>query len=127
MDALSPSNPAPPGQVISDRFSGGNIAPPAALKAAAPVETAQAVPPSGQAQQAAIKEQINKAVQDINKTIQAASQNLEFSVDQDAHQVIVKVIDQQTREVLRQIPTEEVLEIAKSLDKLQGLLIKQTA
>lgn len=73
------------------------------------------------------REQVNQAVEAINKTIQAASQNLEFSVDKDTSNVVVKVIDQQTKQVLRQIPTEEALEIAKSLDKLQGLLIKQTA
>ena len=73
------------------------------------------------------KEQVDKAVDAINKTIQAASQNLEFSVDGDTSNVVVKVVDQQTKQVLRQIPTEEALEIAKSLDKLQGLLIKQTA
>lgn len=73
------------------------------------------------------REQVNQAVEAINKTIQSASQNLEFSVDGDTSGVVVKVVDQQTKQVLRQIPTEEALEIAKSLDKLQGLLIKQTA
>ena len=72
-------------------------------------------------------EDVAKAGEAINKTIQAASQNLEFSVDKDTHTVVVKIIDQQTKQVLRQIPTEEAMDIAKSLDKLQGLLIKQTA
>ncbi|MBI3711431.1 MAG: flagellar protein FlaG [Burkholderiales bacterium] len=71
--------------------------------------------------------EVSKAVSDINKAIQALSQNLEFSVDKDANKVVVKVIDQQTKQVLRQIPTVEALEIAKSLDKLQGLLIRQQA
>ncbi len=71
--------------------------------------------------------EVKKAVSDINKTIQAMSQNLEFSVDTDTDEVIVKVIDQQTRQVLRQIPSVEAIEIAKSLDKLQGLLIRQQA
>lgn len=84
---------------------------------------AQAAP----SQKTYTREQVNQAVEAINKTIQAASQNLEFSVDKDMSVVVVKVIDQQTKQVLRQIPTEEALDIAKSLDKLQGLLIKQTA
>lgn len=71
--------------------------------------------------------EVKQAVSDINKTIQAMSQNLEFSVDTDTDEVIVKVIDQQTRQVLRQIPSVEAIEIAKSLDKLQGLLIHQQA
>jgi flagellar protein FlaG len=44
---------------------------------------------------------------------------------------VVKVIDQDTREVVRQMPSKEALEIAKSIDKLQekmqGVLISQTA
>jgi flagellar protein FlaG len=71
--------------------------------------------------------QVTKAVADINKSIQSLSQDLQFSVDKDSDKVVVKIIDQQTKQVLRQIPSEEALEISKSLDKLQGLLIKQQA
>ncbi|MFZ6772252.1 flagellar protein FlaG [Undibacterium sp. SXout7W] len=69
--------------------------------------------------------QIEKAVADINKAMQSHSQDLRFSVDTDSKRVVVKIIDQQTNQVLRQIPTEEALEISKSLDKLKGVLIKQ--
>lgn len=72
-------------------------------------------------------EQLDKAVKDINNTINALSQNLEFTVDRDADRVVVKIVDLNTKEVLRQIPTEVTLEISKSLDRLQGLLIKQQA
>jgi flagellar protein FlaG len=71
--------------------------------------------------------EIDKAVKNINQAIQVISQNLEFSVDTEANEIVVKVIDQQTKQVLRQIPSEEALDIAKSLDKLQGLLIRQQA
>lgn len=37
------------------------------------------------------------------------------------------MIDRQTKEVLRQMPSEEALAIAHALDKLQGLMIKQKA
>jgi len=94
---------------------------------AAPAESFNPVSRSGEAQKNYTTEQINEAVKAINKTIQNTSQNLEFSVDGGEGSVVVKVVDQQTKEVLRQIPSEEALEIAKSLDKLQGLLIKQTA
>ncbi|MCU6435378.1 flagellar protein FlaG [Undibacterium sp. Jales W-56] len=71
--------------------------------------------------------QLTKAIQDINKTVQAISQGVEFTLDDDNKRIVVKVVDQQTKQVLRQIPTEEALEISKSLDKLQGLLIHQQA
>lgn len=72
-------------------------------------------------------DQLNEAVKNINQSLSALSQNLEFSVDTDSKRTVVKVIDQQTKEVIRQIPSEETLEIAKALDTVKGLLIKQQA
>ena len=74
-------------------------------------------------------DQVNEAVSQLNKSSQAKSQGLEFSIDNDSKRTVVKVIDQTTKEVLRQIPTPEALEIAKSLESKSstGLLIQQTA
>lgn len=72
-------------------------------------------------------DQVKQAVQDINRSLQSLSQGLEFSVDTDTKDVIVKVIDQQTKEVLRQMPSKEALEIAKALDQVLGKLIKEQA
>jgi flagellar protein FlaG len=55
------------------------------------------------------------------------NQNVQFSLDSGSGKVIVKVIDAATKQVLRQIPSEEMLEIAKSLDRLRGLLVNQRA
>lgn len=70
---------------------------------------------------------LSDALQNINKTMQALGQDLEFSVDADSNRTIVKVIDQRTQEVIRQMPSAEALEIAKALDQVQGLLIRQKA
>lgn len=71
--------------------------------------------------------EVARVVSDINKAMQALSRNIEFSVDTDSQRTIVKVIDQETREVIRQMPSVEALEIGKALQKVQGLLIRQTA
>ena len=100
-----------------------------ASKPAAPAATDSK--PTGKAAskedaQSELKE-VTQAVSDINKAMQFMSRQLEFSVDTDSERTIVKVIDQQPREVIRQMPTKEALEIGKALEKAQGLLIKQTA
>ena len=102
----------------------------AARTPAAPVETAKAV----KAPEALpSEEQVNDALSKLNKTPQAQANNLEFSVDQDTKRTVVKVIDQNTKEVVRQFPTKEALAIAKALDQQEskgtttGLLIDQTA
>lgn len=68
-----------------------------------------------------------RAVERINESLPPSSQGIEFAVDADSERVIVKVVDRETREVLRQMPTQEALDIAKALDRNQGLLIRQEA
>ncbi|MBB3225124.1 flagellar protein FlaG [Pseudoduganella umbonata] len=68
---------------------------------------------------------LDDAVSKLNASVHA--QSLEFSIDEDSKRTIVKVIDSETKEVVRQLPTKEALEIAKSLDKAFGLLIRQQA
>jgi flagellar protein FlaG len=100
---------------------GAARAPATALDTAAAVKAAAAVP---------TLEQVAHAVAQLNQSPQARAQGLEFSIDQDSKRTVVKVIDQTTKEVLRQIPSPEALEIAKSLGNAShnaGLLIKQTA
>jgi flagellar protein FlaG len=53
--------------------------------------------------------------------------DIQFSIDEDTDTTVVKIVDRNTQEVIRQIPSEEMLEIAKALDRLQGLLIRQKA
>jgi len=72
-------------------------------------------------------EQVNKAINDLNKSIQANTPSIEFSTDDTSKRLVVKVVDQQTKQVLMQFPSEEVIDMSKSLDKLQGLLIKLKA
>lgn len=72
-------------------------------------------------------EQVKQAAAAINTAIQSLSRGLQFSVDEDTHKTVVRVVDTQTNEVIRQMPSEEALAIAKALDKLQGLLLRQKA
>jgi flagellar protein FlaG len=71
--------------------------------------------------------ELARAVKHINKVIASMAPGIEFSIDEDAHATVVKVVDVSTKEVLRQMPSVETLEIAKTIDKLQGLLIRQQA
>jgi flagellar protein FlaG len=73
------------------------------------------------------REQVEHAVKQINQSMRANDQALEFSIDEDSKETVVKIIDQKTKEVVRQIPSPEALDIAKSLDKMMGLLISQKA
>lgn len=73
----------------------------------------------------------SQSIQDATKRLQnfvsTVRSDIQFSLDDASGQTVVKVIDSQTKEVLRQIPSKEALEIAKALDTFQGLLVKQQA
>ena len=72
------------------------------------------------------KEALKNAVETVNRAIKEKTSNeLRFSVDEETGISVVKVLDQKTGEVVRQVPAQEMLEIAKSIDQMSGLLVKQ--
>lgn len=73
------------------------------------------------------EEQIKQAVQKIQETVDNLAHNLRFSIDEDTGRTIIKVMDAHTEEVIRQIPTKEAIEIARTLDRVQGLLFSDKA
>ena len=73
------------------------------------------------------REEVEAAARSVREFVQPINSNLEFSVSEDTGQLVVKIIDRTTKEVIRQMPSEEMLAIAKTLDGIKGLFVKQTA
>lgn len=94
-----------------------------------PIQAAAAAVAQLNAQQQAQPnaDQVKKAVENLKQVTQSTSQNLQFSVDRDTNQTVIRVVDGTTNEVIRQIPSEEVLQLAQSIDRLSGLLLRQKA
>ena len=110
----------------------GTVTTPHADAAPAAQQAVAASPPpaadsAGPAPQQPTSEQIQTAVENLRKAVTPVAQNLQFSVDSDTHKTVITVMDSSTKEVIRQIPSEEILALAKGLDKLQGMLIKRQA
>lgn len=59
---------------------------------------------------------IGQAVGRLNDYVQILSRDLEFSFDEQSGDTIVKVIDSESGEVIRQIPPEEILAISQALN-----------
>jgi flagellar protein FlaG len=79
------------------------------------------------APKAPAKDELAQAVKSINNVLRERSPGLEFSIDLDSDRSVVKVVDKDTNEVIRQMPSREALEIAKAIDKLQSLLVRDSA
>lgn len=72
--------------------------------------------------------QLRNAVDGINKFMQQSNRNIRFSVDADTQKTVVKLVDSDTGDLIRQYPSKEVLEISKSIENMQqGMLLKQQA
>ena len=69
--------------------------------------------------------EIREAVVEINKAVKKVPTSLNFSVDEASKRFIVSVTDTNTGEVIRQLPGDAVLRIAKQLESLKGVVFDQ--
>ncbi len=72
---------------------------------------------------------LETAVSKINDYVQSVNRSLEFSIDEDSGQTVVKVYNRDTEELIRQLPAEHTLKLAASLEKhtTQGVLFEAKA
>lgn len=76
----------------------------------------------------ASQETVEETVVRLNEYVQSLNRGLEFSVDADTKDVVVKVIDRDTKEVVRQFPPEDMLRLRKSIDDYlndSGFLVEE--
>jgi len=73
------------------------------------------------------KTRLDQAVESINQFLKPIASSVQFSVDEDSGRTLVKVIDTDTNNVLRQFPSKQALAISSELGKLQGLLLRDKA
>lgn len=79
-------------------------------------EATAAASPSRQAARAPTADELNRAVSQINDAIKMRDSRIQFEIESDISTVVTKIVDGSTGEVLRQIPSEEVLRIARALE-----------
>ena len=89
------------------------------------VQTEQSVAQPQKAE--AGRQQLEEAVKHVNDFLKPINDSIQFNLDDDTGKTIVKVIDLETKDVIRQFPSEEMLSIAKAIDKIKGLLVQQKA
>ncbi len=68
---------------------------------------------------------IGEAMERVSGTAQLFNREIQLKVEDDIDMVIVKIIDSDTKEVIRQLPPEELVELSKNAKDLKGLLINK--
>lgn len=95
----------------------------AALNPALPV--AQATDTAASVSYEVLRKEIDESVKNANERLSELNQKLSISIDSGTGSIVVKVTDSQTGEILRQLPSEEALRIARNIDSLTGILVDQ--
>lgn len=111
---------------ITSGASGSAGVLPQAVPAAAGGQAVQAPVPQVAAPKPT-QQQLESAMKQLQDQVRSSAQNLQFSLDNETGKTVVRVTDAESGEVIRQIPSEELIAIAKSIDKMQGLLLRQEA
>ncbi|MNF53497.1 flagellar protein FlaG [compost metagenome] len=100
--------------------------PPATEQATAGQEPASVTAPA-EAEAQTDRESLEQAVLSIKDFVQTIRRDLNFSLDDSSGRVVIKVTDSASGDVIRQMPTEEALRLAESLDEVRSLLFKAEA
>jgi flagellar protein FlaG len=109
--SISPSSPARSAPVVVKTAGAAGVD--AAQQQAATVANTPA-------SDTASKEQLKEAMNKVSSYMQNVQRNLNFSIDESTGQTVVKVIDAESEEVIRQFPSEEMLALARHLSEMNG-------
>ena len=71
------------------------------------------------------KESLIKALDGINKTLEVSRTHLKFTLHEELEEYYVQVINEQTQEVIKEIPPKKLLDIVAEIWKLAGILIDE--
>jgi flagellar protein FlaG len=69
-----------------------------------------------------IRTRLKEISASLNEDMGIRSKRLKFSVDESTNRMLVKVLDKESGELIRQIPSEAILKVAHSLEALKGIL-----
>ena len=84
-------------------------------------------PPTETVDPAETVAKLEASIQKLNDLMAKGQRSLSFSVDKSSDAVVVRVIDTQTQEVVRQIPNEESLRLAQYIEGMMGLIFNRSA
>ncbi|HHJ4202505.1 TPA: flagellar protein FlaG [Aeromonas veronii] len=82
-------------------------------------QKSQEQPKETELQQVQSQADIEKQVQNLQDFGKLQGWTVNFSMEQESGQMVIKVMDSDTRSVIRQIPTEELIAIHKRIQALQ--------
>jgi len=100
----------------------------APASSSAPVSVAPSPRPSHvEENTASSRAAVDQAARHIEDFVKSVGRSLSFSVDESTGHHVLRVVDPNSGEVIRQLPADETLRIARSIDYFQNVLVHQRA
>ena len=135
---ILPNQGLPSGQVFgsdSNRLEqlsqsvgkGGVVAPVETTKAISSLEGSAKLALAAEYEKPVDDEERKRVLESLNKTMGLMRSDLVFTVDDETKLKLVQTVDRETKEVIRQIPSEEIVRFVKVFDELRGVLLSERA
>ena len=70
-------------------------------------------------------DKVEEAVASLNAFVQLMDRNVSFEIDTDSGRDVISVFEKETKELIRQIPSEETLKLLKRMDNMVGVLFSE--
>lgn len=74
-----------------------------------------------------LEEQLNEAIQTLNDSLARTPTKANISHDNELNRYVVRIADKKSGEIVREIPSEDLLKFARHLEKLKGILFDKKA
>ena len=69
---------------------------------------------------------LRQKVDSVNEVLKKADESLQFSVHKETNRIVVKLVNDVTHEVVREMPSEKFLDLVADLMKLAGVRLDET-
>jgi flagellar protein FlaG len=119
VDRIPPAGAEPARPAAPSKMPGADFA-------AALPPGGEGLPPAGKGVPAAAARDLEQVVRHLGQYVQSLKRDLQFSVDAASGRTVIRVVDAETGAVIRQIPSEEILALARHLE-VPGLFIRDKA
>ncbi|AZO96776.1 flagellar protein FlaG [Halocella sp. SP3-1] len=71
------------------------------------------------------KSGLKTVIESANEGVQVFNKNIEFTIHEETNKIMVKIIDNETDEVIKEIPAEKILDMVAKFCEMVGILIDE--
>lgn len=90
-----------------------------------PDSTSRPVQPETTLERTLSKAELSKEIEGMNKWLQATNTHIKFTLHEELNEYYVQIINDQTEEVIREIPSKKMMDMVAKIHEMVGLLVDE--